>query len=58
MTAGPTILAYEYRPHLEQPCFHRAEIALDFLQRYVTVVNRLCGELILGDIADDDITAG
>src|SRR5439155_7787937 len=56
MATRPAVLAYEYRPYLEQSCFHRAEIALDLLQRHVTVVNGLGVELIFGDIGHDDIT--
>src|SRR6266581_6763493 len=57
MAARPAVLAYEYRPYLEQSCFHRAEIALDSLQRHVTVVNGLGGELVFRNVGDDDITA-
>ena len=56
MAARPAVLAYEYRPYLEQSCLHRAEIALDLLQRHVTVVNGLGAELIFGDIGNDNIT--
>src|SRR2546428_13809147 len=56
MAARPAVLAYEYRPYLEQSCLHRAEIALDLLQRHVTVVNGLGAQLIFGDIGNDNIT--
>ena len=53
-----TVLAYEDGPHFQHSGLHGAEIALDFLQRQVRIVNCLRGKLNFSDIGDDDITTG